>query len=82
MLDIVATFVNKIMFNEFQNLDETKSLPHKSSPSPVEPQPPPIEHQPLQVEPQLLPGVDNDPSTVGKEGVYGYCKSVLLACCW
>ena len=78
MLYVVATFVNNN--NKFCNLDETKSQPHKPSPSPVEPQPPPIEHQPLQVEPQLLPEVDNDPSTVGigKEGVYGYYKNVLL----
>ena len=57
------------------HLDETKAQPHKPSTSPVEPQPPPIEHQPLQVEPKLLPshGVDNNPSTVGKEGVYCYC---------
>ena len=54
------------------NLDETKSLPHKSSPSPVEPPPPPIKHQPLLVKPQLLPGVDSDPSAVGNKGVYGY----------
>ena len=60
------------MCNKFYTLDETKSQPHKPSPSPVEPQLPPIEHQPLQVEPQLLPGVDHDPSTVGNDGVYGY----------
>ena len=63
------------MCNKFHTLDETKSQPHKPSPSLVEPQLPPIEHQ---VEPQLLPGVDSDASTVGKKGVYGYCKSVYL----
>ena len=57
----------------FYYLDETKSQPHKPSPSPVEQPPPPIEHQPLEVEPHLLPGIDNDPSTVGKEGMYCYC---------
>ena len=51
------------------HLDETKSQPHKPSPSRVEPPPPPTEHQPLQVEPQLLPEADNDPSTVGNKGV-------------
>ena len=70
------------MFDKFQNLDETKSRPHKTSPSPVEPQPPEIVHQPLWVEPQPLPGVDNKSSTVGNEGVNCYYKSVLLTCCW
>ena len=55
------------------HLDETKSLPHKPSPSPVKPPPPPIEHQPLPAEPQLLPGIDNDPSTALNDGMYCYC---------
>ena len=65
------------MFNNFFNvlhhLNETKLLPHKPSPSPVEPPPQPAEHQPLQDEPQLLPEADKDPFTVGNEGVYCYC---------
>ena len=57
-----------VNFNVLHHLDKTTHMP---SASPVEPQPPPIEHQ---VEPQLLPDheVDNDPSTVGNEGVYCY----------
>ena len=59
-----------VSFNVSHHLDESKSQPHKPSPPSVKPQPPPIEHQSLQGEPQLLSGVDNDPSTVGNEGVY------------